>query len=202
MSLLRGLITVAALSSVRCSSVAHHEELVTCSTPVHVLVQRATTSDVLYNIAYKWAHHSKIESWSYQVLSPDEANALLLTREHRQLGLDPAKQCVRTWFQVHVQLPHFLDGYISATAPLDVENTVCSSGNRVFDHTEVHHVPILGKLSMEGECSLYTGGMRCVHATRLDVPVLMSMLSSHLADVCRQSWHDKDTFTALQLCAA
>jgi len=197
---MRLLCCLCVLASVLGDSVSVSEDVSTCALPVFVLVERATTSEVLYNVAFEITEHGTVEGWAYRVMLPPEADAV--ASAHRHASLDPARVCVRARFRAHVRMPHFLDDYLpSFSAPLDIDRTVCTSGTHVYETTAVLSVPVVGSVAIESECSLHPGMMRCATTTALDVPVLMYIFTSRLGDVFRQVWHRRNVLTAQQLCA-
>ena len=199
---MRLLCSLSLLALVLGDRVSFSEDISTCALDPRALLERATSADVVYNVAYRCDERQTIEDWASREVPAAEADALALVATHRQLQLDPTKVCVRARFRAHVRMPHFLDDYVPAfSAPVDVDRTVCASGNRLFESTAVLNVPVLGSVVVDSECSLHAGAMRCATATTLDVPMLMYVFASRLGDVFRQVWHRKNVCTAQQLCA-
>jgi len=197
---MRVLCCLCVLAVVLGDSVSVSEDVSTCALPVFVLLERATTSEVLYNVAFDITEHGTVQNWAYRVMLPAEADAAAGT--HRHARLDPARVCVRARFRAHVRMPHFLDDYLpSFSAPLDIDRTVCTYDSRIYETTAVLNVPVVGSVAIESECTLHPGVMRCTTATALDVPVLMYIFASRLGDVFRQVWHRRNVLTAQQLCA-
>ena len=193
---MRLLCCLGVLAVVLGDSVTVSEDVSTCALPAAVQVERATTSEVLYNVAFEITEHGTVEDWAFRVMLPSEAAA------PRHAGLDPSRVCVRARFRAHVRMPHFLDEYLPAfSAPLDIDRMVCTAGKRIYETTTVLNVPVVGNVAIDSECVLHPGAMRCATTTALNVPVLMYIFASRLGDVFRQVWHRRNVLTAQQLCA-
>jgi len=197
---MRLLCTLSLLALVLGDRVSFSEDVSTCALAPRTLLERATSTDVIYNVAFKCDERQTIEDWASREVPAAEADALPLVAAHRQLQLDLMKVCVRARFRAHVRMPHFLDDYVPAfSAPVDVDRTVCSSGNHLFESTAVLNVPVFGTVDVDSECSLHPCAMRCATATALNLPVLMYVFASRLGDVFRQVWHRKNVCTTQQL---
>lgn len=181
--------------------VVQHETVSTCSAPTSTLLSRSLSQDVLYNIAYEWGHQQKIRDWKYSHLGRAESALLPITRENRQLSLDDGRQCVQVSYSVAVKLPGYVPGFASRYSdPVPLSKTVCTSTNKIFEHTILSGLPVVGTIEVSTE-SVLNGGMRTVSSTDAHIPMMLFLFTDRIKKSIQKSWTMKNKIMAEQLCA-
>jgi len=164
-----------AVSAILIGLVAHADALqVDRIAPYTCDANLDTSNSVLYNLAFDWTKHRKLENWKYEDLGPDRS------------GRNCARVRYKTQIGVHKYFENVLPSRVLETT---VDKHVCAGPN-VLDEDVVLSDIILIKtmtIRVHVEIDRKTRTLRMVANTDLSVPWFLSMIEASILRELKES---------------
>ena len=177
------------------------EEKATCDAPVATLVRRALAEDVLKNTALEWSGSHVLLNWRFATVADSMARALTIVHRNNELRQSASIKCVVVSYTVSVKTPAFMSAYASK---VDIDKTVCSTDDMVFERIEFEGMPIVEHLSVVGNTKFLHGRLRVTTATDITLPALLyaaPFFASSAEAYVKKRWSHKNDLFVHELCS-
>lgn len=155
--------------------VAHADALQVDRTAPYMCDAKLDTSNsALYNIAFDWTQHRKLDNWKYEDLGPDSS------------GRNCARVRYNTQIGVHKYFENFLPSRILETT---VDKHVCAGPNVMDEHVVLSDIILIKTMTINVhvEIDRKTRTLRMVANTDLSVPWFLNMIEATILRELKES---------------